>query len=80
MNEMAEIKTELPKQIGQPKKYNEPTKHISFSLPVSVIDKLTILAGFKKTNKTQLIISLINKEIEQETDRIDAYKKLMDEY
>lgn len=64
-------------KIGQPKKYDEPTKHISFSLPVSVIENLKIIAGLKKTNQTQLILSLINAEIEKETDKIEAYKKLL---
>ena len=73
-------KNELSKsnsKIGQPKKYDEPTKHISFSLPVSVIENLKIIAGLKKTNQTQLILSLINAEIEKETDKIEVYKKLL---
>ena len=64
-------------KIGQPKKYTEPTKHVSFSLPVSVIENLKILAGLKKTNQTQLILGMINKEIEKEANKINAYKELL---
>ena len=64
-------------KIGQPKKYDEPTKHISFSLPVSVIENLKIISGLKKMNQTQLILSLINAELEKEADKIEAYKKLL---
>ena len=64
-------------KMGQPKKYTEPTKHVSFSLPVSVIENLKILAGLKKTNQTQLIIGMINKEIEKEANKINAYKELL---
>lgn len=69
-------KTEPPK-MGQPKKYDEPTKHVSFSLPVSVIENLKILAGLRKTNQTQLILGMINRELESESDRIKAYKELL---
>ena len=75
-NETNELSSTLPK-IGQPKKYNEPTKHISFSFPISVIENLKILAGLKKTNQTQLILSLINTELNKEADKIEAYKKLL---
>lgn len=71
-----EEKTEPPK-MGQPKKYDEPTKHVSFSLPVSVIENLKILAGLRKTNQTQLILGMINRELESESDRIKAYKELL---
>lgn len=64
-------------KMGQPKKYTEPTKHVSFSLPVSVIENLKILAGLKKTNQTQLILGMINREIEKEADKINAYKELL---
>lgn len=65
------------KPLGQPKKYDEPTKHVSFALPVSVIEDLKILAGLKKTNQTQLILSMIKNEIAIEADRIEAYKVLV---
>lgn len=64
-------------KMGQPKKYTEPTKHVSFSLPVSVIENLKILAGLKKTNQTQLILGMINNEIEKEANKINAYKELL---
>ena len=64
-------------KMGQPKKYTEPTKHVSFSLPDSVIENLKILAGLKKTNQTQLILGMINKEIEKEANKINAYKELL---
>ena len=70
-----EEKTEPPK-MGQPKKYDEPTKHVSFSLPVSVIENLKILAGLRKTNQTQLILNLINRELETEAEKIKVYKEL----
>jgi len=52
-------------------------KIVQNKLPVSVIENLKIIAGLKKTNQTQLILSLINAEIEKETDKIEAYKKLL---
>ena len=72
-----EEKTEEKKAIGQPKKYDEPTKHVSFSLPVSVVEDLKILAGLKKTNQTQLILSMIKNELKDEQDRIAIYKELL---
>lgn len=79
----AEPKKEEPKEqakppkMGQPKKYNEPTKHVSFSFPVSVVVNLKILAGLRKTNQTQLILNLINRELETEAEKIKAYKELL---
>jgi hypothetical protein len=70
--------TEAKKAIGQPKKYDEPTKHVSFSLPLSVIEDLKILAGLKKTNQTQLILSMIKNELKAEQDRIAIYKELLE--
>lgn len=64
-------------KMGQPRKYNEPTKHISFSVPVSVIENLRILAALKKTNQTQIILKLINDEITKNANKIVAYKKLL---
>lgn len=66
-----------PPKMGQPKKYNEPTKHVSFSLPKSAVENLKILAGLRKTNQTQLILGLINRELESESERIKAYKELL---
>lgn len=65
-----------PPKMGQPKKYNEPTKHVSFSFPVSVVENLKILAGLRKTNQTQLILNLINRELETEAEKIKVYKEL----
>lgn len=79
----AEPKKEEPKEqakppkMGQPKKYNEPTKHVSFSFPVSVVENLKILAGLRKTNQTQLILNLINRELETKAEKIKAYKELL---
>ena len=64
-------------KMGQPKKYTEPTKHVSFSLPVSVIENLKILAGLRKTNQTQLVLGMINRELETEAEKIKAYKELL---
>ena len=78
----AEPKKEEPKEqakppkMGQPKKYNEPTKHVSFSFPKSAVENLKILAALRKTNQTQLILGLINRELEIEAEKIRAYKEL----
>ena len=66
-----------PSKMGQPRKYDEQTKHVSFSLPVSVIENLKIISHLKGTNQTQFILSLIQSEMEKEKDRIEAYKKLI---
>ena len=68
----------MKKAIGQPRKYDEQTKHVSFALPLSVVENLKILAGLKKTNQTQLILSLIQSEIDMNADKIEAYKELLD--
>ena len=65
--------------MGQPRKYSEPTKHVSFSLPMSVVENLKILSALRRTNQTQLIMSLINAELEKEAGRIEDYKKLLGE-
>ena len=65
-----------PPKMGQPKKYNEPTKHVSFSFPVSVFENLKILAWLRKANQTQLILNLINRELETEAEKIKVYKEL----
>ncbi len=68
----------MKKSIGQPRKYDEPTKHVSFALPLSVVENLKILAGLKKTNQTQLILSLIQSELDTNEDKIEAYKELLE--
>lgn len=68
----------MKKSIGQPRKYDEPTKHVSFALPLSVVENLKILAGLKKTNQTQLILSLIQSELDINADKIEAYKELLE--
>ena len=68
----------MKKAIGQPRKYDEQTKHVSFALPLSVVENLKILAGLKKTNQTQLILSLIQSEIDMNADKIEAYKELLE--
>ena len=66
-----------PPKMGQPKKYNEPTKHVSFSFPKSAVENLKILAGLRKTNQTQLVLEMINKEVKAEAEKIKAYKELL---
>lgn len=79
-NEVSDVENKKQSsKMGQPKKYEEPTKHVSFSLPVSVVENLKIMAGLRKTNQTQIILNLINKELEKEADRIKAYRELMGE-
>lgn len=72
-----EVAIVRPSKMGQPRKYDEQTKHVSFSLPVSVIENLKIISHLKGTNQTQFILSLIQSEMEKEKDRIEAYKKLI---
>ena len=72
-----EVATIRPSKMGQPRKYDEQTKHVSFSLPVSVIENLKIISRLKGMNQTQFILSLIHDEMEKEKDRIEAYKKLI---
>lgn len=72
-----EVATVRPSKMGQPRKYDEQTKHVSFSLPVSVIENLKIISHLRGMNQTQFILSLIQSEMEKEKDRIEAYKKLI---
>ena len=79
-NESSSEKVKVQEQVtkmGQPRKYSEPTKHVSFSLPVTVVENLKILSALKRTNQTQLIMTLINAELEKESSRIEEYKKLL---
>ena len=79
-NESSSEKVKVQEQVtkmGQPRKYNEPTKHVSFSLPVSVVENMKILSALKRTSQTQLILGLINAELEKEAGKIEAYKKLL---
>ena len=65
-NESSSEKVNVQKQMtkmGQPRKYSEPTKHVSFSLPVIVVENLKILLALKRTNQTQLMMTLINAEL-----------------
>ena len=66
------------KVMGQPKKYDEETKHVSFALPISVVENLKIMAGLRKTNQTQIVLSLIKQELEKDKEKIAAYKKLIE--
>lgn len=69
----------VEKKIGQPKKYDEEVKHVSYSLPISVIEDLKILSAIHKTNQTQIILSLIKKAIEQDAAKIKAYKEFFND-
>lgn len=62
--------TTQPK-VGQPKKYNEPVKAISFKLPESSIDKLRILANLYNKSVTQYILCKIDDDYEVNKDIID---------
>lgn len=65
------------KRRGQPKKYNEEVKPVSFALPLSVIEKLEDLSAIHKINKTQIIIRMIEKTAEEEKEGLEAYKKIL---
>lgn len=73
----ASVLKEAKSKKGQPKKYDEPTKHVSFSLPVSDIENLKIISALKGMNQTQCILSFIRSEVEKHKQKIKAYKKLM---
>lgn len=65
---------ESPK-MEQSKKCDKPTKHLSILLPSVVIENLKILAKLRKISQTQLVLSMINKELKNESDRIKTYKE-----
>lgn len=77
--EQIERKEQVKKKpvMGQPKKYEEACKHVSFSLPLSAIENLKILSQFAGVNQTQFILSLINTEFEKNKVKVEAFRELM---
>ncbi len=65
---------EQKKKMGQPKKYDEPTRSISFKLPESAIEILKDLAFVEHTNSTQILLSLIERRAAEQKKVLDALK------
>ena len=65
---------EQKKKMGQPRKYDEPTKSISFKLPESAIETLKDLAFAEHTNATQILLSLIERRAAEQKKVLDALK------
>lgn len=70
-NVKAEPQEQTTPKVGQPKKYNEPVKAISFKLPESSIDKLRVLANLYNKSVTQYILGKIDDDYEVNKDIID---------
>lgn len=62
---------------GQPRKYDEPVKRISFALPESSIEKLELLSAIHGINKTQFILGVIETAASASAEKIENYKKLI---
>ncbi|MGN0950136.1 MAG: hypothetical protein ACI4OH_05265 [Mitsuokella sp.] len=59
----------------RPKKYLEPTRQFSFSIPVSMAEKFKTLATIQKITQTELVTRLIQKEVEKEHETIQRFRK-----
>lgn len=70
---------EPAKVMGQPRKYNEPLKHIGFKIPVSADDKLKILSQLHGQTTTQYLLKWIDGEYEKNREAIDAILKFRKE-
>lgn len=71
--------SQIPK-MGQPKKYDEPVKSISFKFPESSIDKLRILANLYGKSVTQYVLGKIEEDFRENREiieKINAIKKEM---
>ena len=66
-------------KVGQPKKYNEPVKSISFKLPVSSIDKLRTLANLYNKSVTQYILGKIEEDYLFNADVIEKINDIKKE-
>ena len=64
------------RKVGQPRKYNEPTRSISFKLPLSAIEALKDLAFVEHTNTTQIILALIKQRSEEKKQVLAALKAI----
>ena len=68
--------TDGKRPMGQPRKYHEPIKRISFALPASAVEKLDALAAINHINKTQFLLGVIETAASASAERIEKYKKL----
>lgn len=62
---------EPAKVMGQPRKYNEPLKSISFKLPVSAIEKMKTLSNLYGESATQYILKKIEADYTENKEVID---------
>lgn len=62
---------EPAKVMGQPRKYNEPLKSISFKLPVSAIEKMKTLSNLYGESATQYILKNIEADYTENKEVID---------
>lgn len=66
------------KKMGQPRKYDEPTRSISFKLPESAISTLKAMAFVERTNTTQLILQMIQERAKNNGKKMEALKMLVE--
>ena len=57
------------------KKYDEPTKSISFKLPESAIDNMKEIANVYGVNTTQYLLMKINEDYEENKDLIERLRE-----
>ena len=67
---------EPAKVMGQPRKYNEPLKSISFKLPVSAIEKMKTLSNLYGESATQYILKKIEADYTENKEVIDKILEL----
>ncbi len=58
-------------KLGQPRKYNEPLKHIGFKIPISADNKLRLLADLRGLSTTQYILKIIDDDYNENKEVID---------
>ncbi len=63
-------------KIGQPPKYDEPTRHIGYKLPLSSIEKFKLLSELNGLSGTQYLLQVIEQEYQKNKDLIDKILEL----
>lgn len=59
------------KSPGQPRKYSEPLRSLTFKLPMSEINKIKAIACLNGTTVTQQFLNMLEQEYKLNKDLLD---------
>ena len=65
-------------RIGQPRKYDEPTRSITFKLPDSTIQKLKELAKLHNMSSTEYVYKSIEEDFNKNHETIENIARLQE--